>query len=175
MSDDVDGPKPQTPEKREPVVPTVDEDRVGVLAAYVRTNRDRYTEEALRASARKSGYTDAEIDAAWKAAASRAAIPGERRTNTGSVIGVAVGFIAALYGGAALIGAAGAGDIAAAAGLALIIAGIAGWALLKETRPSLSSGLGWGVLLAVGLPLVIVLGILGICLVIAFVSRPVSG
>ena len=174
MSDDV-GQEPQPAEGREPVVPTVAEDRVGVLAAYVRTNRDRYTEEALQASARKSGYTDAEIDTAWKSAASRTAIPSERRTNTGSVVAVAIGFVVALYGGGVLLGAAGAGDIAAAAALGLIIVGIAGWALLKDTRPSLSSGLGWGVLLAVGIPLVVVLGILGICIVIGVFSRPVTG
>jgi hypothetical protein len=42
---------------------------------------------------------------------------------------------------------------------------------LRESKPSLAAGLGWGVLLAVGLPIVIVLGILGICLV----ARSVPG
>jgi len=91
------------------------------------------------------------------------------------VVAVAIGFVVALYGGGVLLGAAGAGDIAAAAALGLIIVGIAGWALLKDTRPSLSSGLGWGVFLAVGIPLVVVLGILGICIVIGVFSRPVTG
>jgi len=165
MSDDVNLPGQRAPEEREPVVPSVAEDRVGVLAAYVRTNRDRFTDEALRASARKAGYTDVEIDAAWQSATSRTPMPSERRTNAGVVLAVAIGYVVVLYGGGALLGSLGAGDIAAAAGLALVIVGVAGWAMLRETRPSLASGLGWGVLLAVGLPLIIVLGILGICLV----------
>ena len=41
-----------------------------------------------------------------------------------------------------------------------------GWVARCATRrPSLAAGLGWGVLIAVGLPIVVVLGILGICLV----------
>ncbi|HSL77634.1 MAG TPA: hypothetical protein VK867_11855 [Candidatus Limnocylindrales bacterium] len=178
MSDDIDrqaAPDAHPPEDREPVVPAVAEDRIGVLAAYVRTNRDRFTDEALRGAARKAGYTEAEIAAAWASAASRTPIPSERRTNAGVVAGVAVGYVIALYGGGALLGSIGVGDIAAGGALALIVAGIAGWALLKESRPSMASGLGWGVLLAVGLPLIIVLGILGICIVFGVFSRPLTG
>ena len=179
MSDDSDRaglPHSQPPaDEREPVVPAVAEDRVGVLAAYIRTNRDRYTDEALRAAARKAGYSDAEITAAWTSAANRTPMPSERRTNAGVVLGVAIGYVVALYGGGALVGSIGVGDIAAGIGLLLIVAGIAGWALLKESRPSVSSGLGWGVLLAVGLPLIIVLGILGICIVFGVFSRPLTG
>jgi uncharacterized membrane protein (UPF0136 family) len=91
------------------------------------------------------------------------------------VVGVAIGFAAALYGGGALLGSIGVGDIAAGAGLLLIVGGIAGWALLRESRPSVASGLGWGVLLAVGLPLIIVLGVLGICIVFGVFSRPLTG
>jgi hypothetical protein len=153
-------------EERGPNVPVVGEDRVGVLAAYVQTNRDRFTDEALREAARTAGYTDAEIVAAWSAAADpRKAIPTERRTNVGAVIAIAVGFALAVYGAGALLGLVGVGDIAAIVGIGLLLAGIVGWVLLRDSRPSLAAGLGWGVLLAVGLPLIIVLGILGICLV----------
>jgi hypothetical protein len=175
MSGDALGPTPPDAEERGPVVPAVAQDRVGVLAAYVRTNRDRFTDEALRASARKAGYSDAEIDAAWKSAASRTPMPSERRTNAGVVLLVAIVYVVALYGAGTLLGAIGVGDIAAAGGILLVIGGIAGWALLKESRPSLASGLGWGVLLAVGLPLVIVLGILGICIVFGAFSGPLIG
>jgi hypothetical protein len=151
---------------RGPTVPSVDEDRVGVLAAYVRTNRDRFTDEALREAAAKAGYTDAEITAAWAAAADpKRSVPTDRRTNTGVVIVVAVLFAAAVYALPGLLGAIGRGDIAVVPGLALLLVGLVGWVVLRETRPSLASGLGWGVLLAVGLPLIVVLGILGICLV----------
>jgi hypothetical protein len=153
-------------EERGPTVPSVEEDRVGVLAAYVRTNRDRFTDEALREAARTAGYSDQEISAAWAAAGDPAkSIPTERRTNIGVVITVAVAYAAALYGVSALLGSMGVGDIAAAIGIGLVLAGIVGWVVLRDSRPSLAAGLGWGVLLAVGLPIVIVLGLLGVCLV----------
>ena len=153
-------------DERTPNVPAVEEDRVGVLAAYVRTNRDRFTDDALREAARAAGYSDAEIGAAWSAAGNPSkSIPTERRTNVGVVIAIAVGYAAALYGVSALLGSMGVGDIAAAIGIGLVLAGIVGWVVLRDSRPSLAAGLGWGVLLAVGLPIVIVLGLLGICLV----------
>jgi hypothetical protein len=153
-------------DERGPNVPAVEEDRVGVLAAYVRTNRDRFTDESLRAAASAAGYTDAEIAAAWSAAGDPSkSIPTERRTNAGVVLAVAIGYVVALYGISALLGSTGVGDIAAAIGIGLVLAGIVGWVVLRDSKPSLAAGLGWGVLLAVGLPIVIVLGLLGICLV----------
>jgi hypothetical protein len=163
------------PEEREPTVPAVTEDRVGVLAAYVRTNRDRFTDEALRASAQKAGYTDTEIAAAWKAAVDRGALSTEHRTNAGVVILVAIGFVVLLYGGGTAIATVGLGDIAAFVAIGIVVAGLAGWVLLRETRPSLSSGLGWGVLLAVGLPLILILGVLGICVVFGAFAPPIVG
>lgn len=153
-------------DERTPNVPAVEEDRIGVLAAYVRTNRDRFTDDALRDAARSAGYTDAEVAAAWSAAGNPSkSIPTERRTNVGVVIAIAVAYAAGLYGASALLGSIGVGDIAAAIGIGLVLAGIVGWVVLRDSRPSLAAGLGWGVLLAVGLPIVIVLGLLGICLV----------
>ena len=71
-------------DERTPNVPAVEEDRIGVLAAYVRTNRDRFTDDALRDAARSAGYTDAEVAAAWSAAGNPSkSIPTERRTNVG--------------------------------------------------------------------------------------------
>jgi hypothetical protein len=153
-------------EERGPTVPAVEEDRIGVLAAYVQTNRDRFTDEALREAAGTAGYTDAEIAAAWAATADPSkSIPTERRTNVGVVIAIAVVFVIAVYGSAILLSTIGVGDIAAIVGIGLVLAGMVGWVLLRDSRPSLAAGLGWGVLIAVGLPIVIVLGILGICLV----------
>ena len=153
-------------DERGPTVPSVEEDRIGVLAAYVRTNRDRFTDEALREAAGTAGYTDVEIAAAWSAAGNPSkSIPTERRTNVGVVIAIAVAYAAGLYAIGALLGSMGVGDVAAAIGIGLVLAGIVGWVVLRDSRPSLAAGLGWGVLLAVGLPIVIVLGLLGICLV----------
>jgi len=154
----IQGPGPQ--------VPSVEEDRVGVLAAYVRTNRDRFTDEALREAARAAGYTDAEIASAWAAATdAKRTIPSERGTNTGVVLLTAVLFAAVVYAAAGLVASMGVGDVAAIIGIGLVLAGLVGAVLLRGSRPSLAAGLGWGVLLAVGLPVVIVLGVLGICLV----------
>jgi hypothetical protein len=150
---------------RGPSVPAVSEDRVGVLSAYVRTNRDRFTDEALRDAARTAGYTDAEIVAAWSAAADERAIPSERQTSVATVVLTAIVYGVALYVGAGALGSVGSGELAGIAAIGGLLAGIVGWVLLRDSRPSLALGLGWGVLLAVGLPLIIVLGILGICLV----------
>jgi len=153
-------------EEHGPSVPAVTEDRVGVLAAYVGTNRDRFTDEALRTAARAAGYTDDEITAAWSAAAGPAtAIPGDRRIRTGIVVVTAIAYVIALYAANIGLSALAVGDIVGLVAIGGLLGGIVGWVVLRGTRPSLARGLGWGVILAVGLPLVVVLGILGICLV----------
>jgi hypothetical protein len=161
-------------DERGPSVPAVSEDRVGVLSAYVQTNRDRFTDEALREAAHSAGYTDAEIAAAWSAAADpKRSIPSERQTSVGVVVLTAIVYGVTLYLAAGALSTVGAGELAGIAAIGGLLAGIVGWVLLRDSRPSLALGLGWGVLLAVGLPLIIVLGILGICLVagtIPFVS-----
>lgn len=153
-------------EERRPSVPTVTEDRIGVLAAYVRTNRDRFTDDALRDAAHAAGYTEEEVAAAWSAAAGAAtAIATEPRTRTRIVMLVAIGYVLGLYAAVFVLNAAAVGDIAGIVAIGGLLAGIVGWVVLREERPSLAAGLGWGVVLGVGLPLVAVLAILGICLV----------
>jgi hypothetical protein len=46
-----------------------------------------------------------------------------------------------------------------------LLAGVVAWALLREERPSLAQGIGCGVVLAIAIPLIVILVILGICLV----------
>lgn len=57
-----------------------------MLAAYVRTNRARYTDEALRDAARAAGHSDAEIAAARSEDHARWEYLQQWRTPTGEII-----------------------------------------------------------------------------------------
>ena len=150
----------------EPITPAPGDDRVAVLAAYLRSNRDRFTDEALATAARAAGYSEAEIAAARSVADPTTDVgPAPARTvNRGVVAAVAIGYVVALYlltsGAAAL-----SGDASGAVGLVGLLGGVIAWALLREERPSLAQGIGCGVVLAIAIPLVVILIILGICLV----------
>jgi hypothetical protein len=149
-----------------PTIATGDDDRVAVLAAYLRTNRGRFTDEALAGAARAAGYSEAEIAAARSVADPTTDIgpAPARRVNHGVVAAVAIGYIVALY---LLTAAASAlsSDASGAVGLVGLLGGVIAWALLREERPSLAQGIGCGVVLAIAIPLVVILVILGICLV----------
>ena len=56
-------------------------------------------------------------------------------------------------------------DLSGTMGLVGLLIGIVGWALLRNREPSIAQGLGCGVVLAVAIPIVAVLVILGICIV----------
>jgi hypothetical protein len=153
-----------------PTTPTIaaeGDDRVAVLAAYLRSNSGRFTDEALAGAARAGGYSDAEIAAARMVAdPTTDAGPPEttRRVNRGVVAAVAILYVIALYGAIAIAGSF-AIDLNGIAGGAGLLGGIVAWALLRDVRPSLAQGIGCGVLLAVALPVIVLLVILGICLV----------
>ena len=89
------------------------------------------------------------------------------------VVAVAIGFVVALYGGGVLIGAAGAGDIAAAAALGLLL-----WASpagRSSGHPPIAVVGAWLGRAPRGRdPLVVVLVILD-CIVVGVFSRPVTG
>ncbi len=73
--------------------------RMASLTAYLQTNRDRYTEASLRRSSLEAGYTQAEVDAAWRdiaaATSSDAAI--RPRTSLPVIIGTTVAFVAGTW------------------------------------------------------------------------------
>jgi hypothetical protein len=143
-------------------------DRAAALAAYREANHGRYTDEALRRAASSAGYTDAEIEAAWSAEvpASAAAGAGSRpRARMLVAIPVAILYVVGVYVAVSLLGSSAQYDLTLPAFIVAGIAGIVGWALLRDRRPSLAFGLGLGVILAVVLPLVLVLVLLGICIV----------
>jgi hypothetical protein len=150
-----------------PATPGVEDDRVAVLAAYLRSNRGKFTEDALGRKAQEAGYTAAEVRAAWSLAADRGTdrpTTDRSRTNRGVVAAVAIAYVVALYllisGTAAM-----SSDVSGTVGLIGLIAGVIGWALLRNDRPSLAQGLGCGVVLAVTIPIVVIVVIIGICVV----------
>ena len=150
-----------------------DDDRVAVLAAYLRANLGRYTDEALRQTVAQSGYTDAEFTAARALALDAGAVdrgPGGSRPNVGVATLIAIAYVVALYW---LISTAAArsSDLAGTLALGGLVAGVVAWAVLRGRYPSVAQGIGCGVILAVAIPVVVVLVLLGICVVMGASSR----
>jgi hypothetical protein len=144
--------------------------RMASLTAYLQTNRDRYTEASLRQASLDAGYTQAEVDAAWRgisAATSRDA-PIQPRTSWPVIIGTTVAFIVGTWLAVVVVDAIGqAFGFYGSALLTWIAAGIVGtvgFATQRGRHPSVAQGLGCGVILVVLLPLVLVLAVLGFCL-----------
>jgi len=143
-------------------------DRAAALAAYREANHGRYTDEALRGAARSAGYTEAEIEAAWSSeipAAAAAGAGSRPRARMLVAIPVAFLYVVGVYLAVSLLGSSAQYDLTLPALIVAGIAGIVGWATLRDRRPSLAFGLGLGVVLAVVLPVVLVLVLLGICIV----------
>ena len=145
------------------------DDRVAALAAYLRTNSGRFTDEALAGAARAAGYSDAEFAAArqlavggWQGGGGTTVV-GPRRTRP-VVAAVAITYVVVLYV-AIFVAASMSSDLSGTMGLVGLLIGIVGWALLRNREPSIAQGLGCGVVLAVAIPIVAVLVILGICIV----------
>ena len=138
--------------------------RIDALAAYFRTNRDAFTQEALRKSAADAGYEPRDIDAAWAVSAIPGTAPAASSAGVSAL--VAVGFIVVAVAGSAVLS-----SIYELSGLALpalglwLVLGILGWLLLRESRPAVATGLRNGLIIVVVLPLVLFLIALGVCLV----------
>jgi hypothetical protein len=144
--------------------------RMASLTAYLQTNRDRYTEASLRRSSLAAGYTQAEVDAAWRglaAAVSRDA-PIRPRTSLPVIIGTTLAFIGGTWLAVVLVDAVGQAfgfyGSALLTWLAAGIVGVIGWATQRDRRPSVAQGLGCGVILVVLFPAILVLAVLGFCL-----------
>jgi hypothetical protein len=156
--------EPAPAEPSSPAIPSPDDDRVAVLAAYLRSNRGRFTDEALAVAARAAGYSEAEIAAARAVADPMTDIGPSpaRRLNLGVVAAVAIAYVVVLY---LLISTAASmsSDLSGTVGLVGLLGGVIAWALLRNERPSLARGIGIGVVLAVAIPIVAILVIIGIC------------
>jgi hypothetical protein len=161
--------EPATAEPASPAIPAPEDDRVAVLAAYLRTNEGKFIDEALASAARAAGYSDAELAAArglaapsWQAP-DRAIAEGPKKNNA-VVAAVAIGYVIVLYV-AISTSASASSDLSGTVGLVGLILGIVGWAVLRNREPSIAQGLGCGVVLAITIPIVVILVILGICIV----------
>ena len=142
-------------------------DRIARLVAYFRENRDRFTREALRSAARDAGYSSEEIEAAWSQVGWVSAENAMARPpDVAGSAGVAILFVIGIY-----VGAIGLASNSTTNGLALpafllaLLGGLLAWVALRESNPAIARGIGWGIVIAIGLPVVLFLGILGICLV----------
>ena len=140
--------------------------RIERLAAYFREHRDRFTPDALKAAAAAAGYSPADIEAAWSLVgwgSAEAAM--SRPEDFGVSAVVAIIFVAGTY-----IGAIGLGSNPRTSGLALpalllaLLGGALAWAALREWNPAVARGLGCGIVIAIALPAVLVLVILGFCI-----------
>ncbi len=150
--------------------------RMAALTAYTQINRERFTEAALRTAALGAGYTAAEFERAWAAVASSRPEDAIRPvTSRRAVVGTTIAFIVGTWLSLSLaesltlaIGIPGPGAI-----VAWVIAGIAGsvgWFALRERNPSVSKGLGCGVIVVVVFPAVLFVAALGVCLATGSIS-----
>ena len=137
------------------------------LVAYFRENLDRFTRDALKRAASEAGYTPEEIEAAWSRVGWGSAETAMARPENFAVSAVvAIVYVAGIY-----LGAIGLGsnprtiDLALPAFLAALLGGLLAWVALRESRPAIARGIGCGIVIAIGLPVVLFLGLLGICLV----------
>jgi len=162
-------PGDPTPEAAEPTPPSLTptgDDRVAVLAAYLRSNAGRYTGEALARAATAAGYSDAEVTAAQAIADStwQGATHGIRpKLHLGLITGSAIAYVALLYLAIATTGSIG-GDVPGAVAIGGLLLGVVAWVVLRDDHPSLALGISCGVIVAIVLPIVLVLAIVGICI-----------
>ncbi len=150
--------------------------RMAALTAYTQINRERFTEAALRTAALGVGYTAAEFERAWAAAASSRPEDAIRpATSRRAVVGTTIAFILGTWLSLSLadsltsaIGVPGAIVVWVIAG----IAGSVGWFALRERNPSVSKGLGCGVIVVVVFPVVLFVAVLGVCLATGTITLP---
>jgi hypothetical protein len=148
--------------------PTFDPpNRIARLAAYFRENRDRFSTAALKRAAADAGYTPAEIDAAWSQVgwgSAEAAM--SRPQGFATSVVVAIVYVAGLYVGAIGLGSNPAtNNLALPAFLLALFGGGLIWIVFRESNPAVSRGIGCGMVIAVGLPVVLFLVVLGLCIV----------
>jgi hypothetical protein len=154
-------------EPASPAIASPEDDRVAVLAAYLRSNQGRFTDEALARKATEAGYSPHEVAAARALAEGRSwatETSSPSRTNRGVVAAVAIGYVVILY---LLISTTGSmsSDLSGTVALVGLLGGVIAWALLRNQRPSLARGIGCGVVLAIVIPVVVIVVIIGICVV----------
>jgi hypothetical protein len=163
---------------------------------YIRANRDRFAREALDAKLRASGHDQAAIDAAWARAGSGEGAPdGPRQVTTGARVG-AILLILVAIGGYVFLGFVGTAGISfvgyddhvqgASGGvggpyqiilLAYLVAMVVGLAISIRSlwRAPRIRGTGAAVFGAIGLSLLLLIGINGVCFVATSAVNAANG
>lgn len=137
--------------------------RVMALAAYVRANRDAFTEEALRRAAADAGYDEREIAAAW--AVSAELVHG-RKANAKAIFTV-VGYFVAVFAVATILAAIPETSILALPAIGIgLLGAIFAWLTLRDSNPALAEAFRIAVIILVVLPVVLALVGLGVCVVL---------
>ena len=136
--------------------------RVMTLAAYIRDNREAFTDEALRRAAADAGYDEREIAAAW--AVSAEPVPG-RKANARAIFTV-IGYFIGVFVLASILSSIPETAILGlpALGAGLLLAMFL-WLTLRESNPPLAAAFRIGVIILLVLPIVMALVALGVCIV----------
>jgi hypothetical protein len=153
-----------------PSTPSHDVDRIASLGTYFVENRGRFTPDALRRAAAAAGYTAEEIEAAWPRSGWEVSEgPKATPADVGVSIAIAVVYAAGIwFGGLGLASNPTTDEWAGPAFLAALVGGALVWFALRRTAPAVSRGVGWGVVVAVVLPVIVFLAIVGICLAMGY-------
>ncbi len=132
------------------------------LAAYIRDNREAFTDEALRRAAADAGHDEREIAAAW--AVSAEPVPG-RKANARAIFTV-IGYFIGVFVLASILSSIPETAILAlpALGAGLLLAMFL-WLTLRASNPPLAKAFRVGVIILLVLPLVLSLVALGVCIV----------
>jgi hypothetical protein len=144
-------------------------DRVASLRSYFVENLGRFTPEALRRAA-AAGYTTEEIEAAWPGSRWEASEgPRPIPEHVGLSIAIAVLYVAGTwFGGLGLASNPTTDEFAVPALVAALVGGVLVWLALRQSAPAVSRGVGWGVVVALVLPVIVYLAIVGICLAMGY-------
>jgi hypothetical protein len=137
--------------------------RILALAAYVRANRDAFTDEALRRAATEAGYDAREIAAAWAVSAE----PVRGRGSNAKAFFIMIGYFVGVFAVASVLSAIPETSIL---GLPAIGVGLLGavfaWLTLRDSNPALAEAFRIAVIVLIVVPVILMLVGLGVCVVL---------
>jgi len=136
--------------------------RRSALRDYVLENEERFTREALTMAALDAGYEPAEVEAAFARPARQTRFSGAWSCTALMTAGL---YVAALLLGLTLVGSQPGGRLTSGYLLVALGGGIVGAILLRNRRSDIAYGLALGVALAILVPFVLFVAIVGICTV----------
>jgi hypothetical protein len=139
--------------------------RRSALRDYVLANEERFTREALTKAAIDAGYEPAEVEAAFVRPTRQPGLSGAWSCTAIMAAGV---YLTVLVAGLLLVSNQPGGPMTSGYLLVALGGGVAGAILLRGRRPDIAYGLACGVALAILVPFVLFVAIVGICSVMGF-------